>query len=133
MPLLSLGMERKLTPSRPQFFSETALPRGRVQAIITHVGIGDSPRDLRRYSVGVPPTMPLNLELNEPKLRKPTSSEISVTERSVSRSRCLARSIRRVSTYWWGVSPKVRLKRRVKWDGDVCARAASAATSSGSA
>jgi len=40
---------------------------------------------------------------------------MSVTEWSVERSSAAARSIRRVSRYWCGVSPNTRRNSRVKW------------------
>ena len=70
---------------------------------------------------------------NDPRLWKPTSRQISVTLRSVLRSSSCARSTRRVSTYWCGVSPNASLNRRLKWYGETCAWRASAMTSSGSA
>jgi hypothetical protein len=48
-----------------------------------------------RYVVGGSPTMPVNVRLNVPRLAKPTSKQISVTLRSVSLSRNIARSTRR--------------------------------------
>ncbi len=44
--------------------------------------------------------------LNEPRLSKPTSRQISLTERSVVARSFRARSIRRPVTYWWGVVAK---------------------------
>ena len=41
-----------------------------------------------------------------------------MTGRSLSRSSALARSTRRLIRYRWGVSPKARLKARLKWAGD---------------
>jgi hypothetical protein len=67
---------------------------GRVHAIVKHVGARwISARS--RYAVGDSPTMPLNVRLNVPRLVKPTSRQISVTLRSVSRKRNIARSTRR--------------------------------------
>ena len=49
----------------------------------------------RRYADGDSPTMSWNVRLNDPRLVKPTSRQISVTGRSVSRSSAIARSSRR--------------------------------------
>jgi hypothetical protein len=46
------------------------------------------------------PAMRWNAALNEPRLWKPTSTQISVTLRSVLRRSSCARSTRRLSTYW---------------------------------
>ena len=49
----------------------------------------------QRYVVGGSPTISVNVRLNVPRLVKPTSKQISVTLRSVSRSKNIARSTRR--------------------------------------
>jgi hypothetical protein len=68
--------------------------RGRVAAIWTQLGatIGPCPR---RYADGVSPTISRNIRLKVPRLVKPTSRQMSVTLRSVSRNRNIERSTRR--------------------------------------
>jgi hypothetical protein len=70
--------------------------------------------------------------MKEPTLVSPTSKQISVTARSVLRSRAAARSSRRVSRYWWGASPNVRRNSRLKWARDNPAARARSATVSAS-
>lgn len=48
-----------------------------------------------RYSLGDNPVILRKRVLNDPRLSKPTSRQISVTERSLERSNSIARSIRR--------------------------------------
>ena len=67
------------------------------------------------------PWMRLKLDVNEPTLLRPTSAQIRATEWSVVRSSAAARSIRRVSRYWCGVSPNARRKPRTKCQRDACA------------
>ena len=86
-----------------------------------------------RYAVGVTPYDRLNDVVNEPTLARPTSAQMRATEWSVPRSSAAARSSRRVSRYWCGVSPNARLNWRMKWAGEACAARARALTSSGSA
>jgi hypothetical protein len=74
----------------------------------------DGPPYALRKVVGETPTWRLKVVVNEPTLVKPTSRQISATGISVVRSRCRARSSRRVSRYWYGVSPKTRRKLRLK-------------------
>jgi hypothetical protein len=68
---------------------------------VKHAGIGgaSAARQRREYSLGGSPTRSRNAVLNEPRLRKPTSTLTSVTERPVLRKRSFARSIRRRSRY----------------------------------
>jgi hypothetical protein len=70
--------------------------------------------------------------VNEPTLARPTSKQMSVTLRSVSRSSAAARSRRRVSRYWCGASPNVRRNSRLKCAGERRAAAAMSATVNGS-
>lgn len=86
-----------------------------------------------RYALGVSPTSSVNRELKEPSEVQPTSMQTSVTVRSPRRSSALARSIRRVMRWLYGVSPKAARKLREKWPGDISATCASAGTSSGCA
>ena len=65
------------------------------------------------------------LVVNDPTLRRPTIRQISATERSVVRSSDAARSSRRVSRYWCGVSPNSRRNSRLKWAGESRAAFAS--------
>jgi hypothetical protein len=69
---------------------------------------------LSRYSLGVTPTISLNVLLNVPRLVKPTSRQISVMLRAVSHSMNIERSTRRRCRYRCGVSPNVDLKVRMK-------------------
>jgi hypothetical protein len=57
----------------------------------------------------------LKEEVNEPTLLRPTSAHTRATEWSVPRNSAAARSIRRVSRYWCGVSPNACRKLRMKW------------------
>ena len=57
--------------------------------------------------------------MNEPTLVKPTARQISATLSSVVLSRYRARSSRRLSRYWYGVSPKIRRKLRLKCRGET--------------
>ena len=59
-----------------------------------------------RYAVGETPYGTPKLVVNDPTLRRPTVKQMSATDRSVLRSSAAARSSRRVSRYWCGVSPK---------------------------
>ena len=70
--------------------------------------------------------------VNEPTLLSPTLKHTSATEWSVPRSSAAARSMRRVSRYWCGVSPNARRNSRLKCAGDSRAARASVGTSSGS-
>ncbi len=72
------------------------------------------------------------LVVNDPMLRRPTSKQMSATERSVLRSSAAARSSLRVRRYWCGDSPKARRNSRLKWAGERWAARASVGTSSGS-
>jgi hypothetical protein len=94
---------------------------GRVYISVKQRGIGGGrpARQRRAYSIGGSPTKSLNAELNDPRLRNPTSRLIAVTIRSVSRSSSIARSIRCRWRYLWGVSPKARLKLRLKCAGEA--------------
>ena len=67
---------------------------GRVQAIAKQVG-RDRMAARRRYAVGDVPMIARNVRLNVPRLVKPTSRQMSLTGRSVSRSRNIERSTRR--------------------------------------
>ena len=69
------------------------------------------------------------LVVNDPTLRSPTVRQMSATERSVVRSSAAARSSRRVSRYWCGVSPNVRRNSRLKCAGERYAARARAGTS----
>ena len=74
--------------------------------------------NVARYAVGDMPYRRPKLVVNEPTLRRPTIRQISATERSVVRSSAAARSSRRVSRYWCGVSPNSRRNSRLKWAGE---------------
>src|SRR5437588_10049113 len=58
-------------------------------------GMGGAPAEALRYSVGDMPTRSRKRELKEPTLSNPTRKQISVMVKLASRSRSLARSIRR--------------------------------------
>ena len=73
------------------------------------------------------------MRLKVPKLVKPTSRQMSVTLRSVSRRRNIERSTRRRCRYRCGVSPKTARKVRMKCASETWATAATARTLSGSA
>jgi hypothetical protein len=75
----------------------------------------------------------VNRELNDPSDVHPTAKQTSVTDRSPRRNNAFARSIRRVMTYPYGVSPKAARKLREKCPADINATRARAGTSSGSA
>jgi hypothetical protein len=68
--------------------------------------------------------------LNEARLWNPTATLTSVTDQSVLPKSSFARSIRRRSRYWCGVSPNVRFKLRLTSAVDACAVRASVGTSS---
>ena len=76
------------------------------------------PEDARRGTHSASPARP-KLVVNDPTLRSPTVTQISATLWSVLRSSSAARSSRRVSRYWCGVSPKARRNSRLKWAGKV--------------
>jgi hypothetical protein len=67
----------------------------------------------------------------EPRLVQPTSKQTCVTLSSPWRRSVLARSIRRVIRYEYGVSEYASRKRRLKCAVDMSAVRASAGTSSG--
>ena len=83
-----------------------------------------------RYAVGERPNARPKLVVNEPTLLRPTVKQMSATPRSVCRSSAAARSSRRVSRYWCGVTPNARRNSRLKCAGDSRAARASAGTSS---
>ena len=87
----------------------------------------------RRYAVGDRPKTRPKLAVKLPTLPAPTAQQMSATEQSVAHSRAAARSRRRVSRYWCGDSPNVRLNSRLKCAHDSPAVAASSATERGSA
>lgn len=68
-----------------------------------------------------------NDELNEPSDTHPTAKQASVTV-APHRSSIIARSIRRVIRYVYGVSPYTVRNRREKCAGDIAARSASTGT-----
>ena len=86
-----------------------------------------------RNAVGDMPNVRPKLVVKDPTLDSPTVKQMSATERSVVRSSPAARSRRRVSRYWCGVSPKAVLNDRLKWASETCALRARAGTSSGPA
>ena len=104
---------------------------GLSHAIAKHVGTAITPVRFR-YADGDSPTTSRNVLLNVPRLVNPTSKQISVTDRWVSRNRNIARSTRRRCRYRCGVSPNVARKVRLKCAGETCAMRASVGTSSGS-
>jgi hypothetical protein len=67
-----------------------------------------------RYAVGEMPNIRPKLLVKDPTLRSPTVKQMSATERSVLRRSAAARSSRRISRYWCGVSPNVRRNSRLK-------------------
>ena len=71
-----------------------AATRGRIAASWTQFGATIGPW-AARYCVGDSPTISLNVRLKVPRLLKPTSRQMSVTLRSVSRRRNIERSTRR--------------------------------------
>src|SRR3954454_9538070 len=71
--------------------------------------------------------------LNVPRLEKPTSMQMSVTDGSVDRSSHIARSTRRRCRYRFGVSPNVARNVRMKCASDTRAIRARGGTYSGSA
>src|SRR5690606_7042457 len=72
-------------------------PAGLVHAFTKHVGTDPSPScsGPSRYSLGEQPTISRNVRLNVAKLVQPTSTHTCETDRSVRRSRSIARSMRR--------------------------------------
>ena len=68
---------------------------------------------------GLTPTSSRKVELNEPRLVKPTRWQISVTVKFVARSRSWARSMRRCRRYCAGVCPYSVEKLRRKWYFDT--------------
>ncbi|GAA3163245.1 hypothetical protein GCM10017688_07300 [Streptomyces ramulosus] len=110
------------------------LRTGRVNIFAMHGGTADPASWLRaRYALGLSPTSSVKRELNDPSDVHPTAKQTSVTDMSPRRSNAFARSIRRVMTYAYGVSPKAARKLREKCPADLNALRASAGTSSGSA
>src|SRR4051794_22345926 len=108
---------------------------GRPYAWATHRGtriIDWAGGNAARYEPGLRPYTRRKLAVNDPRLDHPTAKQISVTLRSVVRSRAAARSSRRVNRYWCGVSPNVRRNSRLKCAGDRCAARARSATVNGS-
>jgi hypothetical protein len=103
---------------------------GRIQAITKQVGTG-SEGARRRWSEGDSPTISRNVRLKVPRLAKPTSKQISVTLRLVSRRRDIARSTRRRCRYRCGVSPNVARNVLMKCAGETWAIRARPGTSSG--
>lgn len=85
------------------------------------------------YASGDWPTIARKVRLNVPRLEKPTSKQMPVTLRSVSRKRNIERSTRRRCRYRCGVSPNVARKVRMKCASETQAIRASVGTSSGSA
>src|SRR3954466_3762470 len=71
--------------------------------------------------------------LKVPRLEKPTSMQMSVTDRSVDRGSYNARSTRRRCRYRFGVSPNVARNVRMKCASDTSASRARVGTSRGSA
>src|SRR3954447_23497548 len=107
--------------------------RGRVATLLTHDGMASLWLWSRaRYCEGVSPMISVNRELNEPSDVQPTAKHVSVTD-IPRRSSALARSMRRVIRYEYGVSPYAARNLREKCAGDISAARASAATSSGRA
>lgn len=107
--------------------SRTRIMQGGIRAIADAGGCA------ARYAVGDCPNAVEKLVVNDPTLRRPTSRQISATERSVVRSSAAARSSRRDRRYWCGDSPKALRNSRLKCAGDNPAASASAATESGEA
>src|SRR4029079_10303212 len=106
---------------------------GRVATIVTHAGTTSRWRWSRaRYCDGVSPTISVKRELNEPSDVQPTAKQVSVTDMPWRRWN-LARSMRRVIRYEYGVSPYAARNLREKCAGDISAARAMAGTSSGSA
>src|SRR6202171_4660231 len=97
--LIRLSMAATLDGGGGARFSESALyPAGRVHAIAQQAGTRKAaPSALKRarYADGGSPTIAREVRLNVPRLLNPTSKQISVTGRSVSRSNSIARSTRR--------------------------------------
>src|SRR3954465_1867398 len=85
-----------------------------------------------RYCDGVSPTISVKRELNDPRDVQPTATQVSVTDIPC-RRKALARSMRRVMRYEYGVSPYAARNLREKCAGDMRAARAIAGTSSGSA
>ena len=71
--------------------------------------------------------MSRNDELNEPSDTHPTAKQVSVTV-APHRSSIIARSIRRVIRYAYGVSPYTIRNRREKCAGDIAAHSANNGT-----
>src|SRR4051812_8709542 len=78
---------------------------------IAHAAAGG---ELAREAVGDFPNKRPQLGVNEPTLDRPTAMQTSATDQSVVRNNAAARSSRRVSRYWCGDSPNVRLNSRLK-------------------
>ncbi|EEF27589.1 conserved hypothetical protein [Ricinus communis] len=101
-------------------FSKTAVVRsGRCAAFRMHAGTWASWRPLARASTriapGLRPVTSRNVRPNVPRLSQPVAKAISVMVSPVSRSSVVACSMRRVSRYRCGGTPKARLKQRAKW------------------
>lgn len=106
----------------------------RVSSIIWQPGTTcRSLKSRARYELGLSPMICVNRAENDPRLVAPTATHTSVTDMSPRRKSAVARSIRRVMRYEYGVSPYASRKRRLKCAVDMNAVRASDSTSSGSA
>jgi hypothetical protein len=91
---------------------------GRCAALKKHAGTRSSARAAAlarvRTAPGLSPVTSRNVRPNVPRLSQPVRKAISVIESSVSRSSAVARSMRRVSKYRCGGTPKACLNDRAK-------------------
>ena len=102
------GVAARPRPAEPRRARAVASPpSGRSWAPRSAHAPGGSPTASR-------PTISRNMRLKVPRLVKPTSMQMSVTLRSVSRRRNIERSTRRRCRYRCGVSPKTARKLRMK-------------------
>ena len=72
-----------------------------------------------RIALGLSPVTSRKVRPNVPKLSQPVSKAMSVMGKSVSRSSAVARSMRRVSRYRCGGTPKACLNDRAKWASET--------------
>jgi hypothetical protein len=76
-------------------------------------------RQRARIALGFSPVTSRKVRPNVPRLPQPVTKAISVIDRSVSRSSAVARSMRRVSKYRCGGTPKACLNDRAKWASET--------------
>ena len=114
-------------------FSETAIVRlGRCAALRTQWGTlprsEAAARARSRIAPGLSPVISRNIRPKVPRLAQPVWKAIWVIGKWVSRSSAVARSIRRVSRYRCGGTPKASLNDRAKWAAETLLTRASRRT-----